>query len=714
MNSGQNSQPTATELADRLAGLDPADKTGILAIDAAVHALIARSQPGIAMLLEEAAASLRAIIEGTSKDQRATAAAAVRFLRAAHVELPSAAGAIGATAPPAFVIEEGDRELVIEFVQEANDYLGQAEAAMLVLELSPSDNDAVDTVFRAFHTVKGVAAVLGFEAIAELAHKAESLLSRVRAKEIHFASNVADLSLASVDGLKSMISGLKAALVGDSWVHPDFATLNRELAAITARPVSTPAPPAGSAAGPEKRGRKGKQRKATAEPPAPASSPVEVFATHAGSLTAEPVAAPTIAASEPSGSTQAIAAASAPSRVADGAESSVRVRTERLDRLVDMVGELVIAQSMVRQDPTVVSGGHHDLSRKISHAGKIVRELQELAMSLRMVPLKPTFQKMARVVRDTAQKSGKEVELCLFGEDTEIDRNMVDVVGDPLVHMLRNAVDHGIETPAQRLALGKRRNGTVRLSATHSGGNVIVELCDDGAGLDRARIVKKAIERGLIESEAGMSDSDVFNLIFEPGFSTVEKVTDLSGRGVGMDVVRRNVQALNGRIEIASTLGQGTTFTLRLPLTLAVTDGMLVRVGVERYIVPTVNIRTSLRPTAENISTVSGKGELLLIRGELIPMFRLHRLFGVTASNADPTRALAVILNGVDGQCAILVDELLGQQQVVAKPLSQAMGTIRGIAGGAILGDGRVGLILDTPEIIALARDESRAAEAVN
>ncbi len=710
MNNGQDGHPSAADIADRLAALNPLDKAGLVSVDAAVQALISRSQPGIALLLAEAAASLKAMIDGSSKDGRASAAAAARFLRAAHVEVPSASsGASGG-----FVIEEGDRELVIEFVQEANDYLGQAEAAMLVLEVSPSDNEAVDTVFRAFHTVKGVAAVLGFEAIAELAHKAESLLSRVRAKEIHFADKVADLSLASVDGLKSLICGLKAALAGESWAPPDSSALNRDLAAITAPVVSAPTPKVEAPPAIEKKGRKAKQKKAPSEEPTWTPGALEVSSADVGAANAVVGVAPALAAPEPSTNTQATAPAANPSRAGDGAESSVRVRTERLDRLVDMVGELVIAQSMVRQDPTVVSGGHHDLSRKISHAGKIVRELQELAMSLRMVPLKPTFQKMARVVRDTAQKSGKEVELCLFGEDTEIDRNMVDVVGDPLVHMLRNAVDHGIETPAERLAAGKRRNGTVRLSATHAGGNVIVELCDNGAGLDRARIVKKAIERGLIESDAGMSDSDVFNLIFEPGFSTVEKVTDLSGRGVGMDVVRRNVQALNGRIEIASTLGQGTTFTLRLPLTLAVTDGMLVRVGVERYIVPTVNIRTSLRPTAENISTVSGKGELLLIRGELIPMFRLHRLFGVTASNADPTRALAVIVNGVEGQCAILVDELLGQQQVVAKPLSHAMGTIRGIAGGAILGDGRVGLILDTPEIIALARDESRVSEAVN
>ncbi len=693
MSSGSDAaEPSAELLADRVQRGDSTDRSLLEGVVRDLQPLIAGAAPGVALLLTQASSTLTTLSRGAAADPEAAKAAAIRFLRAAQVSAPAKSN----TAPPSpFAFEEADRELVLEFVQEASDYIGQAEAAMLVLEGNPLDSEAIDTVFRSFHTVKGVSAMLGLEPIASFAHKAESLLSRVRAKEISFSGRTANLSLAAVDALKVLLSVVQSSLSGEACLLPDLAELSQALVEATSGPIAGPVD--------TKDGRRPRRKQKAAaagaeESPAPVApvSPPEVR---------------NVSPALPTAAAQAPPATAAPSTATTrtDADSSVRVRTERLDRLVDLVGELVIAQSMVRQDPTVVSGEHHDLSRKVAHAGKIVRELQDLAMSLRMVPLKPTFQKMARVVRDTAQKSGKEVELLLSGEDTEIDRNMVDVVADPLVHMLRNAVDHGIEAPGTREARGKRRCGTVRLSATHAGGNVVVELADDGAGLDRARIVKRAIERGLIESDAGMTDSDVFSLIFEPGFSTVDKVTDLSGRGVGMDVVRRNVQALNGRIEIASTLDQGTTFTLRLPLTLAVTDGMLVRVGGERYIVPIVNIRTSLRPSAEQLSTVSGRGEMLVIRGELIPMFRLSRLFGVPAATADATKGLAVIINGLDGQCAILVDELLGQQQVVAKSLGSAIGAVRGIAGGAILGDGKVGLILDTPEIIALAREDGDA-----
>ena len=542
-----SSVSTAQDLAQRLSRTDPGDVAVLAGVRAALTTLAASKPAGVALLLNEAAAMLGAVIDGRAKDPASGLAAAIRFLNAGHVS--AAPAPVILNAPPAnpkspasgdpttFVIDEADRELAIEFVQEATDYVGQAEAAMLVLELSPDDNEAVDTVFRAFHTVKGVAAVLGLEPIAQLAHKAESLLSRVRGKEIRFIGRIADLSLASVDALKALIEGLQAVLAGESWVAPDLGELVHELVVATGTTSQGPASASEHGSDNPKKGRKKSKHKSRGSYPAPPPVYVPLDAVEGRS---EPAIA--IPLSSPSDAVSTIPALGASARPMETSESSLRVRTERLDRLVDMVGELVIAHSMVRQDPTVVGGGHHDLSRKISHAGKIVRELQELAMSLRMVPLKPTFQKMARVVRDTAQKSGKEVELVLAGEETEIDRNMVDVVADPLVHMLRNAVDHGIEAPAARMAAGKKRNGTVRLSATHAGGNVIVELADNGAGLDRARIVKKAVERGLIESDAGMSDGEVLNLIFEPGFSTVDKVTDLSGRGVGMDVVRRNVQ----------------------------------------------------------------------------------------------------------------------------------------------------------------------------
>lgn len=385
-------------------------------------------------------------------------------------------------------------------------------------------------------------------------------------------------------------------------------------------------------------------------------------------------------------------------------DSTIRIRTDRLDRLIDVVGELVIAQAMIAGDETLDAGRHYDLQRKVSHAGKMVRELQGLSMSMRMVPLRPTFQKLARVVRDTAVKAGKQVQWITDGDDIEIDRNLVDILGDPLVHMTRNSVDHGIEPPAVRARLGKPMVGTIRLSAYHVSGHVVVELSDDGGGLHRDRIVAKAIEHGLIVSEQGMSEAEIFALIFAPGFSTAEKVTDISGRGVGMDVVRRNLEAIRGRIDIASTAGEGTTFSIRLPLTLAVTDGMITRVGAERFIIPLTHIHMSFRPDRSMLSTIQGSGEVVVLRGEVMPLVRLHRLFDVPGAVESPLDALVMIVGDGDRRTALLVDELLGQQQVVAKALGAGLGNVPGISGGAILGDGQVGLILDVNETVRLAR----------
>jgi two-component system, chemotaxis family, sensor kinase CheA len=392
------------------------------------------------------------------------------------------------------------------------------------------------------------------------------------------------------------------------------------------------------------------------------------------------------------------------SSAAAAVDNSVRVRTDRLDKLIDMVGELVIAQSMLSQDETVVRGGHIELVKKITHSSKLIRELQDLSMSMRMVPLRATFQKMTRLVRDLAHKSGKHVDFVSEGEDTEIDRNMVDVLNDPLVHIIRNSVDHGIEPPDVRQSAGKPPGGTVRLAAFHAGGNVVVELHDDGKGLDRDKILQKAIAKGLVESDRVMTDNEITNLIFAPGFSTADKVTDVSGRGVGMDVVKRSIEKLHGKIEVSSEFGRGCLLTMRVPLTLAITDGMLVKVGTERYLLPTANIYISFRPEAEALSTIAGRGEMVMLRGELLPVFRLHRLFNVEGAVENPREGLLVVIGDGEDRCALLVDELLGQHQVVAKSLGAGIGKILGVAGGAILGTGRVGLILDPTEISSLAR----------
>ncbi|MCA0375336.1 MAG: chemotaxis protein CheA [Gemmatimonadetes bacterium] len=579
--------------------------------------------------------------------------------------------------------DDADRDLCSDFITESMECIANSEAALLQLEENPTDEEAVNTVFRAFHTVKGTSAFLGLTRIAAFAHEAESLLSRVRDKEIAYTRGCADLSLRSVDMLKELLNAVVTALGGDGRLPlPDgYHALLDALAGYD---------PARDAAGVEL-------------PTAPASGD-EIFPA--------PASAPAASAPAPSGSTQSAGTAGSSGGNAAGAnaaanaspDATIRVRTDRLDRLIDMVGELVIAQSMIAGDEALGAGKAHELARKVTHAGKIVRELQDLSMSMRMVPLRATFQKLTRVVRDTASKAGKTVQFLTDGEDVEIDRNLVDRLGDPLVHMVRNAVDHGVEPPNERVSVGKPALGKVRLHAYHASGNVVVELIDDGRGLHRDKIVKKAIEKGLIESDKGMSDSDVFNLIFAPGFSTAEKITDISGRGVGMDVVRRNLEAIRGRIEITSAPGKGTTFAIRLPLTLAVTDGMLVRVGAERFIVPLTHIHMSFRPEPSMLSTVVGKGEMVLLRGELMPIIRLHRLFEVPDAVESPFEGLLMIVGDGTKRTALLVDDLLGQQQVVAKALGDGLGKVPGVSGGAVLGDGRVGLILDVNETVALAQ----------
>jgi two-component system chemotaxis sensor kinase CheA len=388
------------------------------------------------------------------------------------------------------------------------------------------------------------------------------------------------------------------------------------------------------------------------------------------------------------------------------ADQSVKVSTQRMDALVNLVGELVIAQLMVIQDPVVTKLGDQRVQRNLAHLGKIVRDLQETSMSLRMVTLKSTFQKMARLVRDVAAKAGKRIQLEVEGEDVELDRNVVEEIGDPLVHMIRNACDHGIEPASDRVAVGKSETGTLRLRAFHSGGSIVIEVEDDGRGLSRERIIRKCLEKGLIDASRNtdeISDLEVFNYIFLPGFSTAEKITDISGRGVGMDVVRRNIEALRGSVEIRSTPGKGSVFSMRLPLTMAIIDGMVVRVGNQRYIVPTLNIEQSFRPTAEQLTKVLERGEMAKVRNALLPIYRLQRVFHLAEGERELEHGLLLVLENGKRRACVFVDEILGQQQVVIKTLGDTQPQIRGVSGGAILGDGRVALIVDVGGLLETA-----------
>jgi len=685
--------------------LEPEDRDELARLREALADLAFGNQVPISLqpLVAKAVRVLGPLADGTAADPAATFAEVCALLERvmdgpkpeakpaakpaamAAAEVPNAAPAEDPSLDR--LPDDVELDLVSDFLVESRECIGGSEAALLALEQTPDDLEAVNTVFRAFHTVKGTSAFIGLTRVSAFAHEAESLLSRVRDRAIPYDAACADLSLRSVDMLKELLDAVDHTLRTDGPGGPlalpeGYAELVH--AVVHHEPGAAPTPVAAAAATP---------KPAAAPDVAPAPVPNAAPALHAEDRR--------------QGERRQGERRQGERRAGSGDDTaSLRVRTDRLDRLIDMVGELVIAQSMIAGDETLAAeaGRHHELAKKITHAGKIVRELQDLSMSMRMVPLKPTFQKLTRLVRDVTAKLGKDVEFVMRGEETEVDRTMADVIGDPLMHMVRNALDHGVETPDEREKAGKPRQGRVTLSAYHAGGSVMVELQDDGRGLSRERIVRKAIERGLIESDRGMSDSEIYQLIFAPGFSTAEQITDVSGRGVGMDVVRRNIESVRGRIEIASVQGQGTTFFVRLPLTLAVTDGMLVRVGEERYIVPLTNIHMSFRPEASMLQTVGGRGEVVTLRGEVMPVVRLHRLFSVDGAAETPTDALLMIVgDGRQRRSALLVDELLGQHQVVAKSLGDGVGQVRGVAGGAILGDGRVGLILDVPEICALA-----------
>ncbi len=414
---------------------------------------------------------------------------------------------------------------------------------------------------------------------------------------------------------------------------------------------------------------------------------------------AAPVAAPAapVSAAPPAKAPPAAAAAAATAPVA----GTVRVNTEKLDSLMDVVGELVIVQSQLLETARAHADNGSPLQRNVAQLSRITKELQHTAMSMRMIPIKPTFQKMERLARDLARDFGKKVHFATGGEDTELDRTVVEEIGDPLVHMVRNALDHGLESTADRVARGKPEMGTLLLKAYHQGSNIVIELQDDGRGIDPDRIYQKAVEKGVVAAGTVLSREDINALIFAPGFSTAAKVTAVSGRGVGLDVVKRNIDKLHGKIEITSEVGLGSTFKIKLPLTMAIIDGLVVRVGGDRFILPSTSVQMALRPAREAISTIHGQGEVLDLRGRLVPVHRLHRRFGIPADAENPWEGIAVIVEHSGKISALLVDELISKQEVVIKSLGAFMQNLPGVAGGAILGDGSIALILDPGTLLA-------------
>ncbi len=563
-----------------------------------------------------------------------------------------------------------DPELVQEFLVESREHLSNVESGLLALERAPDDKDALHAVFRSFHTIKGLAAFLGAHSIQELAHETESVLDLVRSGALALHAELTDLILQSADVLNSMLNQIGELPLGG--LPRASRSLLSNLARY-ARPQGSPKPVA---------------QAPVLEVPVVASE-VEPVSESGQTLPLPSQAVAPLAEPEAAGDSGSTAEVSKKSNET----GVVRIDTAKLEYLIDMVGELVITESVVRNDTGIATGQDPVLSRNLAQLARVVEEVQKTSMSMRMVPVGVLFRKMTRLVRDLSRKSGKQVELVTAGDDVELDRTIVEELADPMVHMIRNAVDHGLESKSERLAAGKSESGTVTLKALHDAGDIVIEISDNGKGLDKDRILAKARRVGLLAPDQTPEDADIFKLIFEPGFSTAAKVTDLSGRGVGMDVVKKHIQRLRGRIDIRSVLGQGCTFTLRLPLTLAIIDGLVVGVGSQRYILPMFAVREMFSPNPDAIVTIENRAEAALFREKLLPLVRLSRLFGVADGNANP--GILIVAEARDQIFCIAVDQLIGKQEVVIKNLGKTFRDVPAIAGGAILGDGRVGLILD-------------------
>jgi two-component system chemotaxis sensor kinase CheA len=570
-----------------------------------------------------------------------------------------------------------DPELLGDFILESREHLTHIELQLLTLDEDPSNAEAIHSVFRGFHTIKGMAGFLDLDAMREVAHEVETILDLARNAQLAITSAVIDGILASKDYLGQRLSELEAMLqTGQAPAIPDHHELLASIRGLAKSGDQAPAPAAGDAVVPEE-----PAVSAPVRPVQPAEPATPGLTELAREVSSAPIDTPAESMKAPEPPPSAV--------------RSIKVDTGKLDYLVDMVGEMVIAQSLVRHDPDLSMAAKPRLARNLSQLARITDEIQKTAMSMRMIPVGQLFQKTARLVRDLSRKAGKQVDLELSGEDTELDRNIVEELADPLMHMVRNAVDHGIETPAERQRAGKPATARVTLNAGHQAGQILIQVSDDGRGLNQEKILRKAREKGLIEPDAQLSETETFNLIFHPGFSTADEITDVSGRGVGMDVVRKHVQKLRGRVDVQSTPGGGTRFLMKLPLTLAIIDGLVVAVGKQRYIVPIFAVREMLNPSRDAISTICGREEMAMVRGSLLPLIRLHKRFGVEPRFENPWECLLIVSESGGKQFCLMVDELIGKQEVVIKSLGESMRNIPGVAGGAILGDGLVGLILD-------------------
>nr|WP_208495919.1 chemotaxis protein CheA [Serratia marcescens] len=655
------------------------------------------------------------------------------------------------------------------FFDEADELLADMEQHLLELDPLAPDIEPLNAIFRAAHSIKGGAATFGFSVLQETTHLLENLLDGARRQEMSLSTEIINLFLETKDIMQEQLDAYKTSQQPDAESFEYICQALRQLALEAqqqqAAPAAQPAvqqPVVKPAAAPaaieggmrislnglkaseiplmlEELGNLGEVKDphqtehsldvtlltsaseddisavlcfvlepeqisfSTPTPSEPAAAEASLPAAVA---VPEPAPAP-VASAAPPAAKPAAAAAEAPKARAKASEStSIRVAVEKVDQLINLVGELVITQSMLAQrSGTLDPVNHGDLLNSMSQLERNARDLQESVMSIRMMPMEYVFSRYPRLVRDLAGKLNKQVELTLQGSSTELDKSLIERIIDPLTHLVRNSLDHGIEEPATRIAAGKSAVGNLVLSAEHQGGNICIEVIDDGAGLNREKILAKAASQGLAVSDS-MSDEEVGMLIFAPGFSTAEQVTDVSGRGVGMDVVKRNIQEMGGHVEIRSQAGKGTTIRILLPLTLAILDGMSVKVNDEVFILPLNAVMESLQPQAEDLHPLAGGERVLQVRGEYLPLVELYRVFEVDGAKTDATQGIVVILQSAGRRYALLVDQLIGQHQVVVKNLESNYRKVPGISAATILGDGSVALIVDVSALQTLNREK--------
>ncbi|MBT0664794.1 chemotaxis protein CheA [Geobacter pelophilus] len=606
-------------------------------------------------------------------------------------------------------LEIEDQELLEGFLTETTELLEKLDDDLVTLEKSSDDPDLLNRIFRSIHTVKGASSFLGFELLVKVTHKTEDVLNRLRKGELTVSPEIMDVILEAVDLVKVLVNDIKGGDIQEREVDGTIEKLIPLLSAsaVVAQPVdpstAETAPSDKKTAKAEGKGKKKKSEKAEAAATVPEPSDA------ATSQEPQPVP-PQVAAKEATAmvpSKQPVKAVETKGGEDLSDNTTVRVDVKRLDDLMNQVGELVLERNRMIQLNSNYQGEisldsfPEDFSKLTKRLNFVTSELQMQVLKMRMIPVEKVFKKFPRIVRNLARDLGKEVDLQLMGEETELDRSVVDEIGDPLIHLIRNAMDHGLETPDERLAAGKPRCGNLLLAAAHEGNQIIISIKDDGKGLDPEKIGRKALEKGLITEEqlAGMMAREILDLIFLPGFSTKEKASDLSGRGVGMDVVRTNIKKLNGIIDIKSELGKGSEFILKLPLTLAIIQSLLVEVEGEIYSIPLSAVLETLRVEQKEFHSIGGR-EMLKLRDIVLPLVRLERVFNVERKGEGDGSCYVVVVGVGEKRVGLIVTRLLGQQEVAIKSLGKYLTNLAGIAGSTILGDGSVALIVDPVSLV--------------